>query len=123
MLKMKISRKLSSFKSTGEQKKTIELAEQDRAIAIAEKSRAESEAKAQADKARAEAVKAEEEVVTVRETQRAERQKAVELVAAKQTAEKKQLPLPLLRMQVKKRLLMKPRQYELVQKPRLKKYV
>ena len=34
------------------------------------------------------AVKAEEEVITVRETQRAERQKAVELVAAKQAAEK-----------------------------------
>lgn len=75
-------------RATVEQKKTIELAEQDRAIAIAEKSRAESEAKAQADKARAEAVKAEEEVITVRETQRAERQKAVELVAAKQAAEK-----------------------------------
>ena len=34
------------------------------------------------------AVKAEEEVITVRETQRAERQKAVEQVAAKQAAEK-----------------------------------
>jgi uncharacterized membrane protein YqiK len=75
-------------KAQVEQKKTIELAEQDRAIAIAEKSRAESEAKAQADQARAQAVKAEEEVLTVRETQRAEREKAVELVAAKQAAEK-----------------------------------
>ena len=74
-------------KAQVEQKKTIELAEQDRAIAIAEKSRAESEAKALADQARAQAVKAEEEVVTVRETQRAERLKAVELVAAKQVAE------------------------------------
>jgi len=75
-------------KAQVEQKKTIELAEQDRAIAIAEKSRAESEAKAQADLARAQAVKAEEEVLTVRETQRAERAKAVDLVAAKQEAEK-----------------------------------
>ncbi|AOA57720.1 flotillin family protein [Acinetobacter larvae] len=75
-------------KAQVEQKKTIELAEQDRAIAIAEKSRAESEAKAQADRARAQAVQAEEEVMTVRETQRAEREKAVELVAAKQAAEK-----------------------------------
>ncbi|MDM1756071.1 flotillin family protein [Acinetobacter sp. 256-1] len=74
-------------KAQVEQKKTIELAEQDRAIAIAEKSRAESEAKALADQARAQAVKAEEEVLTVRETQRAERIKAVELVAAKQVAE------------------------------------
>ena len=71
-----------------EQEKAIQLAEQDKAIAIAEKSRMESEAKAEADRARAEAVKAEEEVITVRETQRAERQKAVELVAAKQVAEK-----------------------------------
>ncbi|WP_151980069.1 flotillin family protein [Acinetobacter guerrae] len=75
-------------KAQVEQKKTIELAEQGRAIAIAEKSRAESEAKALADQARAAAVKAEEEVLTVRETQRAEREKAVELVAAKQAAEK-----------------------------------
>jgi uncharacterized membrane protein YqiK len=74
-------------KAQVEQKKTIELAEQDRAIAIAEKSRAESEAKALADQARAQAVKAEEEVTTVRETQRAERLKAVEMVAAKQVAE------------------------------------
>lgn len=75
-------------KAQVEQKKTIELAEQDRAIAIAEKSRAESEAKAQADLARAQAVKAEEEVITVRQIQQAERQKAVELVAAKEQAEK-----------------------------------
>ena len=76
-----------------EQRKTVELAEQDRAIAVAEKSRAESEAKAQADRARAEAVKAEEEVVTVRETQRAERIKAVELVNAAQEAQKEALAL------------------------------
>ena len=69
------------------------MAEQDRAIAVAEKSRAESEAKALADKARAEAVKAEEEVVTVRETQRAERVKAVELVNAAQEAQKEALAL------------------------------
>ncbi|WP_432211107.1 flotillin family protein [Acinetobacter variabilis] len=75
-------------KAQVEQKKTIELAEQDRAIAIAEKSRAESEAKALADQARAQAVKAEEEVITVRQIQQAERQKAVELVAAKEQAEK-----------------------------------
>ncbi|MDM1343919.1 flotillin family protein [Acinetobacter pseudolwoffii] len=75
-------------KAQVEQKKTIELAEQDRAIAIAEKSRAESEAKTQADQARAQAVKAEEEVITVRQIQQAERQKAVELVAAKEHAEK-----------------------------------
>ncbi len=80
-------------KAQVEQKKTIELAEQDRAIAIAEKSRAESEAKAHADQARAQAVKAEEEVVTVRQIQQAERQKAVELVAAKEKAEKEAIAI------------------------------
>lgn len=75
------------------QKKAIELAEQDRSIAIAEKSGAESKAKADADKARAEAVKAEEEVITVRETQRAERQKSVELVEARQGAEKQAIAI------------------------------
>ncbi|STZ09164.1 Inner membrane protein yqiK [Moraxella caprae] len=71
-----------------ERKKAIELAEQDRAIAVAEKSRAESEAKAQADKARAAAVKEEESVITVRETERAERAKAVELISATELAQK-----------------------------------
>ena len=80
-------------KAQVEQKKTIEIAEQERAIAIAEKSRAESEAKAEADKARAEAVKAEEAVITVRETQRAERQKSVELVSAKEKAEKEAIAI------------------------------
>ena len=42
-------------KAKVEQKKTIEIAEQDKAIAIAQKSQAESEAKAKADLARAEA--------------------------------------------------------------------
>lgn len=71
-----------------ERKKAIELAEQDRAIAVAEKSRAESEAKAQADKARAAAVKEEESVITVRETEQAERAKAVELISATELAQK-----------------------------------
>lgn len=71
-----------------ERKKAIELAEQDRAIAVAEKSRAESEAKALADKARASAVREEESVITVRETEKAERAKAVELIAAQEIAQK-----------------------------------
>jgi uncharacterized membrane protein YqiK len=68
--------------------KSIELAEQDRAIAIAEKSRAKSEAEALASTARAEAVRAEEQVVTVREKEIAERKKTIELVQASETAEK-----------------------------------
>lgn len=80
-------------KAQVEQKKTIEIAEQDRAIAIAQKSQAESEAKANADKARALAVQAEEEVITVRQIQQAERQKSVELVQAKEKAEKEAIAI------------------------------
>jgi len=71
-----------------ERHKSIELANQDREIAIAEKSKAQSEAQAEADRARAEAVQAEEAVTTVRETEMAERQKAVDLVQARQAAER-----------------------------------
>ncbi len=71
-----------------EKKKTVELAEQDRAIAIAEKSKAQSLAQSQADIARAEAVKAEEQVVTVRESEIAERQKIIELIEARKQAER-----------------------------------
>lgn len=76
-----------------ERRKTIELAEQDRAIAIAEKSKAQSEAQAEADRARATAVKEEEAVVTVRETQKAERQKSVELVEASKAAEREAIKI------------------------------
>jgi len=71
-----------------EKQKSIELAEQDRDIAIAEKSKEQSIAQAQADIARADAVKAEEQVITVRERERAERQKVIELVEASQIAER-----------------------------------
>ena len=71
-----------------EMAKSVELAEQDREIAVAEKSKAQSIAQAEADEARAAAVRAEERVVTVRETEKAERQKAIELVEARQIAER-----------------------------------
>ncbi len=71
-----------------DQKKAIDLAEQDKAIAIAEKSKEKSVVQAEADKAKAEAVREEERVITVRETEIAERSKAVELVEAKKQAEK-----------------------------------
>ena len=73
--------------------KALELAEQEREIAIADKSKDKSVSEAQASLARAEAVKAEEAVVTVRETERAERAKAVELVAAAQQAEREAISI------------------------------
>jgi uncharacterized membrane protein YqiK len=69
-----------------ERRKSIELAEQLRAIAVAEKSKAQSEAQAAADQARALAVTQEERVFTARETEMAERRKAIELIGAAQEA-------------------------------------
>ncbi len=76
-----------------EKNKTIELSNQDKEIAIAEKSKMQSLAQAQADEARAEAVKAEEQVKTVRETEIAERTKSIELVQASQEAEKEAITI------------------------------
>ena len=69
-------------------RQAIELAEQQRSIAVAEQSKAQSEAQAAADLARAKAATEEERVFTVRETEMAERRKRVELIAAAQEAEK-----------------------------------
>jgi len=71
-----------------ERRKHLELAEQQRAIAIAQQSKAQSEAQGEADRARAAAVSEEERVFTVRETEMAERRKAIELIAASQEAER-----------------------------------
>ncbi|MEW8692700.1 MAG: hypothetical protein AB2535_16765 [Candidatus Thiodiazotropha endolucinida] len=65
-----------------------ELTDQDKQIAIAEKSREQSEAQAAADITRQKAVKESELVQTVRETAIAERSKEVEIVKAKESAEK-----------------------------------
>ncbi len=74
-----------------DQQKSVQLAEQDRAIAIAEKSRAQSVAQTQADEARGAAVRAAEQVDTVREVERAERQKKIELVEASRQAEREMI--------------------------------
>ncbi len=76
-----------------ERRKALELAEQQRAIAVARESQAQSEAQAAADVARAEAVAAEEKVFTAREIEMAERKKAIELIAARQAAEREALRL------------------------------
>jgi uncharacterized membrane protein YqiK len=78
-----------------ERRKALELAEQDRAIAIAERSRAQSEAQAEADEARAGAVAAEEKVFSAREMEIAERRKSIELIGARQEAERDSIRLRL----------------------------
>lgn len=70
------------------QEKAIELANQEKQISISQKSQEESEAKRQADEARIGAVKAEEQVITARQIESAERDKAIELIEATKQAEK-----------------------------------
>ncbi|HEY6816963.1 MAG TPA: flotillin domain-containing protein, partial [Croceibacterium sp.] len=64
------------------QVQAIEIARQEQQIAVQNKSREESQAKAEADAARAKAVAAEEQVATSRETEVAERDKRIELIEA-----------------------------------------
>ena len=71
-----------------DQHKTTELASQDKEIAVAERSRAQSEAQASADVARQDAVKQAEHVNTVRDIAIAERAREVELVKAREAAER-----------------------------------
>ncbi|MCG8561176.1 MAG: flotillin family protein, partial [Hyphomicrobiales bacterium] len=70
-----------------EKAKQVKLAEQDRDIAVAAKSREKSEAEAAADEARAVAARASEQVITAKETERADRDKAIELIEAHKAAE------------------------------------
>ncbi len=76
-----------------ERRMALELAEQQRAIAIARESKAQSEAQAEAEIARAHAVSAEEKVFTAREVEMAERNKAIDLMGAAQVAQREALRL------------------------------
>ena len=76
-----------------ERRLTIDLAEQQRAIAVARESEAQSVAQAAADTARAAAVAAEEKVFTAREVEMAERKKTIDLIGARQVAEREALRL------------------------------
>ena len=70
------------------QAQAIEIARQEQQIAVQNKSRLESQARAEADAARAAAVAAEEKVSTARETEVAERTKRIELIDAAREAER-----------------------------------
>lgn len=70
------------------QQQALEIARQEQQIAVQNKSREESQAKAQADEARAKAVAAEEQVTTSRDTEVAERLKRIELIEAAKEAER-----------------------------------
>ena len=70
------------------QEQALEIARQEQQIAVQNKSREESQARADADDARAKAVAAEEQVTTARETEIAERGKRIELIEAAKEAER-----------------------------------
>ncbi len=71
-----------------DQQRALEIARQEQQIAVQNKSREESQAKAEADDARAKAVEAEERVATARESEIAERSKKIELIEAAKQAER-----------------------------------
>ncbi len=87
----RIARELDIQKLEVERRRALELAEQERAIAVAGQSRAQSEAQAAAEHARALAVSAEEQVFTAREAEVAERRKRIDLIGAAQSAEREAL--------------------------------
>lgn len=71
-----------------QRKRSVDVSGQEAAIIVAKKSEAKSQAEAEAAKARANFVKEEEQVVTVRETAIANRKKEIELIQAREGAEK-----------------------------------
>jgi uncharacterized membrane protein YqiK len=89
----RIARELQIQQLEIARRKSMELAEQDRAIAVAEKSREQSEAQAEADLARAQAVAAEEKVFSAREIEIAQRRKEIDLIGAAQEIERETLRL------------------------------
>jgi uncharacterized membrane protein YqiK len=82
-----IAKALALENAAVEKAKQVALAEQARDIAVAEKSKEKSEADAIADQARAIAAKAAEQVTTARNTEIAEREKAIQLIEARKAAE------------------------------------
>ena len=70
------------------QEQAVEIARQEQQIAVQNKSREESQARAEADTARAQAVSAEEKVATARQAEIAERAKMIELIEAAKEAER-----------------------------------
>lgn len=70
-----------------ERQKQRQIEEHDSVIAVANKSKEQSEAQTEAETARALMVEAQERVVTIRETEVAERRKRIAVIAASQAAE------------------------------------
>ncbi len=74
-------------------RKTLQVEEQERSIAIIRKEKEKAEAQAETEEARARAVAAEEKVVSIRERETAERRKLVDLIEAARAVEAEALQL------------------------------
>ncbi|MCA0240947.1 MAG: flotillin family protein [Proteobacteria bacterium] len=90
---IEISKALTVEVAETKRRRALELEQQRNEIEIAEHSRLRNEALVDAERSRAEAVKAEESVVTLRELERAQRDKALVLVAAQRDVEVKGLAI------------------------------
>lgn len=84
---MEIERSRNLELAETERRKTLELAQQTVEIEIAESSRKRNAAMAEAEASRAASVRAEEGVLSAREIERAEREKALALIAAQRDVE------------------------------------
>jgi uncharacterized membrane protein YqiK len=89
----RILREQETEKLEIQRRKALEMEEQERVIAVAVKSKAESDAKAAAENARGLLIEAQERVITVREKEVAERRKFIELIDAAQQAEREAIKL------------------------------
>ncbi|QYY34347.1 flotillin domain-containing protein [Ruficoccus sp. ZRK36] len=76
-----------------DRQQSVEIKKQTADIAVAKKSEEQSEAEAQAAKARSLMVKEEENVVTVRQTSVANREKEIQLIKAREAAEKEAIDI------------------------------
>ncbi len=91
--KQQIARSLQIEQAEIQRRQATEAAQLDCAIVIADKSQAQALAQAEVDRARAAAVRAEEQVVTARQTEIAEREKALAILDAGQKAEREAIEL------------------------------
>jgi len=89
----KIEADLAVKRRTTEMERELQIVAQDAAIVVASKSKEQSEAQTIAETARALAIAAEEKVTTARATEVAERDKIINVIAARKVAETNAMPI------------------------------
>lgn len=91
----KIMREQETERLEIQRRRATEIEEQDRLIAVAHKSKLQAEAQVEAESARLLMVEAQEGVISAREQQIAERRKVVDLIEARQQAERSAIKITL----------------------------